>query len=335
MEPTTRRAFGSAALALALLPARWTAAQPAPGPAPTPGTLRLIVPAAPGGGWDGTAQAMGRVLQGTGTVERVAFEYLPGAGGAAALPHVVTGLRGQGGTLMVGGLTLVSSPIVNQGALTVLDTVPIARLEGEPLVIAVRADSPLRTAESFARALKADPLGLSVAGGSEGSADHILLAMIAQALGTDAAGLNYVPFGGGGPAAEAVLGGRARAGISNWSEFAPHIEAGRLRALALSGDARHVGVDVPTLREAGIDAVLYNWNGVFAPPGVGAEQQGRLEAMIEAMVRSPAWEQELARSRWRPLYLPRREFEAFLRTEMRSTERILGQLGLSQPRQSD
>jgi putative tricarboxylic transport membrane protein len=108
-----------------------------------------------------------------------------------------------------------------------------------------------------------------------------------------------------------------------------------MRALALSGEARHVGVDVPTLREAGIDAVLHNWNGVFAPPGLEEAQRARLDALIQEMVRSPAWEREAARRRWRPLYLPRREFEPFLRTEIRSVEAVLARLGLGQPRQAD
>ena len=297
--------------------------------------LHLLVPAAPGGGWDGTAQAISAVLRETGAVAEVRIEHLPGAGGALALPRLVAGLRGRPDTLMVGGLTLVSSPVVYRSVLTLLDTFPVARLAGEPLVLAVPAGSPLRTIADFARALRADSLGLRVAGGSEGSADHILLAMVARELGVDAFGLGYVPFVGGGPAAEAVLDGRTRAGISNWSEFAPHIEAGRMRALALSGEARHVGVDVPPLREAGIDVVLHNWNGVFAPPGVEEPQRARLDTLIEAMVRSPAWEREAAQRRWRPLYLPRPEFEPFLRTEMRSVEAILARLGLGQPRQAD
>ena len=169
---------------------------------------------------------------------------------------------------------------------------------------------------------------------SEGSADHILLAMVARELGVDAFNLAYLPFSGGGPAAEAVLDGRARAGISNWSEFAPHIEAGRMRPLALSGDARLVGVDVPTLREGGLDVVLHNWNGVFAPPGIEERHRARLDALVEAMARSPAWEREAAQRRWRLLYLPRREFEPFLRTEMRSVEATLARLGLGQSKRS-
>ncbi|MBD0272873.1 MAG: tripartite tricarboxylate transporter substrate binding protein [Acetobacteraceae bacterium] len=298
--------------------------------------LHLLVPGAPGGGWDGTAQAMAKALRETGAVTgEIRVEHLPGAGGVLALPRLVTGLRGRPDTLMVGGLTLVSSPIVHQSALTLLDTAPVARLEGEPLVVAVPSGSPLRTLADFARALRADPLGLRVAGGSEGSADHILLAMVARELGVDAFGLAYLPFSGGDQAAEAVLDGRARAGISNWSEFAPRVEAGRMRALALSGDARFVGVDVPTLREGGLDVVLHNWNSVFAPPGLDEQDRARLDALVEAMARSPAWEREAARRRWRLLYLPRREFELFLRTEMRSVEATLARLGLGQPRQGN
>ena len=336
MTDTTRRALVAAAsLGLPLLPMRWNATPASAQPGRAVETLRLLVPAAPGGGWDGTAQVIAQVLRETGAVAAVRFEYRPGAGGALALPRLVVGLRGRPDTLMVGGLTQVSSAIVNQSALTVLDAVPIARLEGEPLVLAVAADSPLGTVADFARSLRADPLGLRVAGGSEGSADHILLAMIGQALGIDVFALTYMPFSGGGPAGAAVLAGRAQAGISNWSEFAPHIEAGRMRALALSGEARHVGADVPTLREGGIDAVLYNWNAVFAPPGLDEAQRARLEAMVEAMARSPAWEREAARRRWRLLYLPRQEFEAFLRTETRSIKDTLARLGLAQPREAD
>src|SRR3954447_4187357 len=174
MTNMTRRALMAAA-SLGL-PVRWNAATPASAqPGPAIETLRLLVPAAPGGGWDGTAQVIAQVLQETGAVPAVRFEYRPGAGGALALPRLVVGLRGERDVLMVGGLTQVSSAIVNQSALTVFDTIPIARLEGEPLVLAVGAYSFIAPVGAFARLLRADPLGLRVASGSEGGADHILL----------------------------------------------------------------------------------------------------------------------------------------------------------------
>ena len=332
MINTRRRAFLVTLLTTPLLMEQWVGS-PAAARDAASGVLWLLVPAAPGGGWDGLAQVIAKVLRETGAVAKVAIEYLPGAGGALALPRLVVGMRGRPDTLMVGGLTLLSSPIVNQSVLTVLDTTPIALLEAEPLVLTVAADSPLQNIADFARALRADAGGLRVAGGSEGSADHILLAMIGQAIGVDVYTLSYLPFSGGGPAAQAVLDGRARAGISNWSEFAPYIESRRMRALALSGEARHLGVGVPTLREGGIDAVLYNWNGVFAPPDIDEAARARLEALVDAMVRSAAWQSETTQRRWQVRYLPRQEFEPFLRTELKSVEQILTRLGLTEPRQ--
>ncbi|MCK8783333.1 tripartite tricarboxylate transporter substrate binding protein [Roseomonas sp. NAR14] len=294
----------------------------------SPGTLRLIVPASPGGGWDGTAQAMRRVLQETGAARGIVVEYLPGAGGALALPRLVTGLRGHDDTLMVSGLTQLASALVNGSPLTLNDTTPVARLKGEAHVLAVAAASPLRGLDDFARALRADPLGLRVAGGSPGSTDQILLALIGRRLGLESTQLAFLPFSGGGPAAAAVLEGRAAAGISDWSEFAPHVAAGRMRALGISGEQRLDGVDVPTLREGGIDVVLYNWHGVFAPPGLESAQQARLGALVAAMARSPAWAREVAERRWRPLYLAGPEFTAFLAAERRSMATILAELGL-------
>src|SRR5215210_3467181 len=127
-----RRAFLATLLATPLLMERRRAVGAAVArDAAAPPVLQLLVPAAPGGGWDGLAQAMAKVLRETGAAAEVGIEHLPGAGGALALPRLVTGLRGQPGTLMVGGLTQVGSPIVHQSVLTLLDTSPVARLEGE------------------------------------------------------------------------------------------------------------------------------------------------------------------------------------------------------------
>src|SRR4051812_50078081 len=103
MTDTTRRALIAAALGL---PTRRNAtpaaAQPGPG---VEGTLRLLVPAAPGGGWDGTAQVIAQVLQETGAVPAVRFEYRPGAGGGLGLPRPFVRLGGEGGVFVGGGPT--------------------------------------------------------------------------------------------------------------------------------------------------------------------------------------------------------------------------------------
>src|SRR5262249_30987134 len=153
------------------------------------------------------------------------------------------------------------------------NAVPVARLTGEFLALVVPASSPFKTAKDFADALKADPTKVPVAGGSAGGSDHILLGMIAQAAGGDPTKVSYVALAGGGPPTAALLGSQVAAGISGYGEFAEQIKAGKLRLLAISADKRQPEIDAPPLKESGIDVELFNWRGVFAPPGVNDTQR--------------------------------------------------------------
>jgi putative tricarboxylic transport membrane protein len=292
-------------------------------------TLKLFVPAAPGGGWDATARLMEKVLREAGLATNVQVENAAGAGGTVALPRFTGALRGRGDTLMVSGLTQLSSAIVNKSPVTLAQTVPIARLSGETHVLVVPADSPIKTTADFVAAFRDNPKAMSVAGGSAGGTDHILLAMMAGKLGISPSSISYVAFNSGGPAVTAIIGNQVRAGISNWSEFAPHVATGRMRALGLSSDERLPGVELPTLKEGGVDAVLYNWRSVFAPPRVSAQEIEKLEKLVEAMVRTKTWETEAAQRGWLPLYMPREEFTTFLKTEGEAIEASLKQIGLA------
>lgn len=323
--PTSRRALLSAALAIPALGAGLRAARAAPALE----TVRLFVPAAPGGGWDATARLMEKVLREAGLAGSIQVENVPGAGGTVALPRFTGALRGRGDTLMVSGLTQLSSAIVNKSPVTLAETVPIARLSGETHVLVVPADSPLKSTAEFVAAFRENPRAMSVAGGSAGGTDHILLAMIASKLGVPPSSISYVAFNSGGPAVTAIIGSQVKAGISNWSEFAPHVASGRMRALGLSSEERLPGVGVPTLREGGVDAVLYNWRAVFAPPRISEQETEKLEKLVEAMVRSQLWEAEAAQRGWLPLYMPRQEFTAFLKAESTAIEASLKQVGLA------
>ena len=102
-----------------------------------------------------------------------------------------------------------------------------------------------------------------------------------------------------------------------------------MRALGLSAEERLAGVNVPTMREGGIDVVLYNWRAVFAPPGIPDDHRAELEAFIEAMAQSPEWAKEAADRDWQRIYLPRAAFAPFLEAEIKSIESILKRLGLA------
>ena len=124
---------------------------------------------------------------------------------------------------------------------------------------------------------------MPVAGGSAGGSDHILFGLIAKTVGVPATSLSYVPFAGGGEALAALLGNQVAAGISGYGEFAEQVKAGTLRLLAISADKKQEGIDAPTMKEAGIDVELFNWRGVFAPPGVSDEDKAALIALVDKM----------------------------------------------------
>ena len=139
---------------------------------------------------------------------------------------------------MIGGLVMVGGIILNKSPVDLTMVTPIARLTSEYEVIVVPASSPHKTMGDLVKAFKANPGSVSWGGGSAGGTDHILVGMIAKAVGGDVSKINYVPFKGGGDSIAAIVGGHVTAGVSGLGEYSEQIKAGRMRALAVSGPDR-------------------------------------------------------------------------------------------------
>jgi putative tricarboxylic transport membrane protein len=291
--------------------------------------LKIFVPAAPGGGWDQTARTIEQVLRATGAVKGVQITNVGGAGGAVGLPQFLNQWKGQGNALMVAGMVMVGAIIANKSPVRLAQATPIARLTGEFLALVVPAQSTFASAKDFAAALKADPTKVPVAGGSAGGSDHILVGMIAKAVGVAPSKVSYVAFAGGGPATAALLGNQVAAGISGYGEFAEQVKARKLRVLAVSSDKRQEDIAAPTLKEEGIDVELFNWRGVFAPPGVNDAQRKAMIALMEKMTATPQWAEACKTREWTQITLLGDDFKAFLETETARIEGILKELGLA------
>jgi len=290
---------------------------------------KIFVPAAPGGGWDQTARTIEQALRATGAVKGVQITNVGGAGGAVGLPQFLNQWKGQGNALMVAGMVMVGAIIANKSPVRLAQATPIARLTGEFLALVVPAQSTFASAKDFAAALKADPTKVPVAGGSAGGSDHILVGMIAKAVGVAPSKVSYVAFAGGGPATAALLGNQVAAGISGYGEFAEQVKAGKLRVLAVSSDKRQEDIAAPTLKEEGIDVELFNWRGVFAPPGVNDAQRKAMIALMEKMTATPQWAEACKTREWTQITLLGDDFKAFLETETARIEGILKELGLA------
>jgi putative tricarboxylic transport membrane protein len=289
--------------------------------------LKLMAPAGPGGGWDQTARAMQQALTAEKLVKSAQVTNVTGAGGAVGLAQLVNA-KGDSSQLMVNGFVMVGALVLNKSPVTLDQATPIARLIEENQVIVVPANSPIKDAKDLAAALKDNIAKVSWTGGSAGGVDHITAALFAQAAGADPAKVNYVPFSGGGESLAAVLGGKVTAGISGWGEYEGQVKSGKLRAIGLTSAQRLPGVDVPTLKEQGIDVVIANWRSVMAPPGITAEQKQALTDLMQKMVRSPAWAEVLKQKRWDDAFLAGDDFAAFVKKENARVQDVLKSVGL-------
>jgi putative tricarboxylic transport membrane protein len=290
--------------------------------------LKLMAPAAPGGGWDQTARAMQQALVAAGIARSVQVSNVAGAGGSVGIAQFVNGAKGDGNQMMVNGFVMVGALAMNKSPVTLDSVTPIARLTEEIQVIVVPANSPIKSAQDLAAALKADIAKTTFAGGSAGGVDHIMAALFAGAIGADAKKVNYIPFSGGGESLAAILGGKVTAGISGVSEYDGQIKSGKLRALGVTSEKRVAGLDIPTFKEQGIDLVLTNWRSVVAAPGITAEQRKTLNDAVEKMVKSDAWKDILKQKGWDDAYLAGDAFADFLKKENARVTEVLKSVGL-------
>lgn len=291
-------------------------------------SMYVFVPAGPGGGWDGLGRAIEQASRAAGLVGSFQFENVGGAGGTVGLPRFASQRRGRGDAIMVGGAVMVGAVITNRTPVGLKDVTPIARMTTEPGVIVVPANSDIRDIQGFMAALRANPGAVSVGGGSAGGIDHITLGLMLKAVGRNAREGSYVAFAGGGPAQAAILGAQVRAGISGVSEFAEQIRAGRMRALATTGDTRSLP-NVPTLRESGLNIVLGNWRGVFGAPGISVAQRQALVDWMTALNASSQWKEILSTRGWDEWFLAGPAFEQFLARDEEETRQVLRDIGLT------
>jgi putative tricarboxylic transport membrane protein len=291
-------------------------------------SLYMFIPAGPGGGWDGLGRAIEQVARQAGLVGSFQFENVGGAGGSVGLPRFVGQRRGRPDALMVTGSIMVGATLTNKTPVGMKDLTPIARMTEEAGVVVVPASSDIKDIKGLFEALKANPGGTSIAGGSAGGTDHITLGLILKALGRSAKEGSYVAFAGGGPAQAAILGAQVKAGISGYSEFAEQIKSGRMRALATTGEQR-LDPAIPTLKESGVDVVMTNWRGVFAPPGIRPDARDKLVALMTEIHALPAWAEMLKTREWEDAFLTGDAFSAFLAQDVQQTEAVLKEIGLA------
>ncbi len=309
---TPRRALlGAALLAPGLARAQWAPVRP----------IRLVVPFAPGGILDQLgrmlAEPMGRRLG-----QPVVVENRAGAGGNVGTA-LVARARGDAHLMLVGSTgPLAVSPITEPqlGYDPLVDLSPITLLNATPLVLVVRAAGPYRDLASLVAALKAE--GREVMYPTPGVGSPQLLAQEAfrQAAGFPAAPVHYQ---GSAPAVLAVITGEFAFTIENLVLVRPQIEAGLLRALAVTSAARAPMLpDLPTMAEQGFPGFTAGgWYGLLSPGGVAEEVVLALHRAATAALAEPEVARRVAEMGGPPIGNSPAEFRAHIRSE---TERWRG-----------
>ena len=289
-------------------------------------SLKMMIPANPGGGWDQTGRNLAAAMQSAKLVSGVQYDNKGGAAGTIGLAQFVNSAKGDPNAVMIGGMVMVGGIILNKSPVNLSQVTPIARLTSEWEVIVVPANSPHKTMADLVKALKDNPGKVSWGGGSAGGTDHILVGLIAKDVGVDPAKINYVPFKGGGEAIAAILGGHVTAGVSGIGEFAEQIKAGKMRALAQSAPKKVEGI--ASLKEQKINVELGNWRGIFGAPGITPQQRDALVKLVRSATETPAWKGTLEKLGWEPWFLGGEEYKKFLEEDTKRVAAIIESLGL-------
>lgn len=249
--------------------------------------VTLLVPFPPGGSTDLIARTLAPKLQ-----ERLGSSFVVdnkgGAGGTVGASHVKRAAP-DGYTLFVSSLgPLVIGPHLIKGvpydALKDFDYITVA--VQAPNVLVVPVASPHKSLADLMAYLKVNPDNVSFASSGNGTSDHLTAELFWQQTQTSGV---HIPYKGGGPAMSDILSGQVNASFQNINAVVPHVKSGKLRALAITSNARSPQLpDVPTLAESGIKGVdVYSWQGVAAPKGLPADIKGRLHGALVAALNAP------------------------------------------------
>ncbi|MCE1196618.1 tripartite tricarboxylate transporter substrate binding protein, partial [bacterium] len=284
--------------------------------------LEIIAPANAGGGFDALARAIDRALN----VEKLypqptAVANVPGGGGAIGFAKMQSKAK-DNYELIVFSPPLIIGSVNGTFPGKYNDLTPLAKLITDYQIFLVKADSPYKTFKDLMDALKKNPQAIKVAGGSAaGNMDHLAVCKVAKAYGVDPAKIVYLATNGGGEAIISLLGGNVSFVSTGIGEALGQIEAGAVRALAVSSPERRSGViaNVPTVKEAlGLNVTYEVWRGVFGTPGMSKDAQEYWAKTLKKMTTTTSWKDSLAKLQWGDAYAGASEFADFLDDEYKS-----------------
>lgn len=296
------------------------------------GPVEIIVPSAPGGGTDHTARVLQQILQQRQLVSvPVNVVNKSGGGGALAVTYL-NQFRGNAQYMHLASAVFLTSHIVGRSTINYTDVTPLALLQSEYVVLAVKSDSPLKSANDLVTRLKQDSASLSISvGTSLGGANHSAIAAVARSAGADPRKLKAVVFKASSEAAVAALGGHVDVVSASASLVLTHVRSGALRVIGVTAPARLKGdlAKVPTLKEQGINVEVNNFRMMVGPRDLGTVQIAYWDQVFAKLVQVEEWKKDLERDVVEDTYLNSRDIRKYLDTEYAELKSLLTEMGLA------
>ncbi len=297
-------------------------------------SVEFVVPAGAGAALDTAARELQRLLEQQKILDQpLVITNKPGGSGAVGLQT----LRGhEGDSHWVGTFTtgMISARVLHPDALSYAEMTPIALLLEESMLVAVRADSPLKNVHDLIDQLKKKPDSLSIAvATSVGNHIHLAIAKPLKKAGVDITKLVIVPYKSSGESITALLGGHVDVVSASSPNVLSQYKAGTIRLLAVTTAERLPGQlsAVPTWKEQGIDAVSTSVQGVLGPRNMSPAQLQYWESALAKVAASKEWNDFLQTQLWRPRFARHEEMQKVLDDEYASTRSLLLDLNLAKP----
>ena len=303
-------------------------AMPAAAQAPYPNKpIKIIAPVQPGGGVDLVARTiadrLGRVLGQSIVVDNQ-------SGGGGVVGSLATARAAPDGyTLMVGYVgTHGTNPAVRKLPYdAVKDFTPVAMVGGTPNILVVPPSVPAKSLAEFIAYVKANPGKVSYGSSGQGTLTHLAMEQLKVAAGLDMA---HVAYRGIGPAITDILGGQTQALFPGLAAALPHIKAGKMRPIAVTGLKRHPLLpDVPTFEESGykgFDGV--QWYGIVGPANLPAPIVAQLNSEINKLLAQPELRERLSGEALEPMPMSPEQFASYIRDDIARWSKIAKERGI-------
>jgi tripartite-type tricarboxylate transporter receptor subunit TctC len=259
--------------------------------------------------------------------QTVVVDNRPGAGSAIAL-EILSSSAPDGHTLMMSSLTPVIHPLLYKSRFDLArDFAAVSQVTAQGYVLTIHPSIPAKSVLEFAQYLKANPSKLNFSSSGIGSPIHMAGELFQVATGTK---MIHVPYKGMGAAYTDMIGGRIQVGFPTIISSIPHVQAGRLRALAVTPAKRVAAMpDMPTFAEAGVKGVVVvNWYGLIAPTRTPKPVIERIAKETHTAMHSPDVIKRLAAEGSDPVGSSPAEFAAHIRAEQELWSRVIKQAGI-------